>query len=156
MGIQNNASAKTVGGAECIATPNGPVIQRLRRNEQLVYDALHQSETPLKAYDLLEDLQDHGLRAPMTIYRALDALIAKGHVKKIASLNAFVTVRPSRKAQARAFLICRDCMQAREITLDEKQVANLFAPLSVAADDVRIEAFGDCDQVCGRCGAAEL
>ncbi len=149
MGIQLDAPAKAEGCVERITSHDEPLAGRLKRNEQLVYDALCQSPTPLKAYDLLETLQDHGLRAPMTIYRALEALIAKDCVKKIESLNAFVAVRPSRPAQARAFLICKECMQAREITLDARQVADLFSPIRVSADEVRIEAFGDCHDVCG-------
>lgn len=149
MGIQINAAAKAAGGVEDIASRRRAPPAALKRNEQLVYDALHRSETPLKAYDLLDSLQDQGLRAPMTIYRALEALIAKGHVKKIASLNAFIIVNPDRAALTSAFLICRKCMRAKEITLSEKQVAELFAPLSICVDDVLIEAFTDCRQVCG-------
>lgn len=152
MAIQVDAAAKAASEIERITTPEQPVSQTLKRNEQLVYDELRQSKAPLKAYELLEALQDHGLRAPMTIYRALEALIAKGHIKKIASLNAFVAVRESGATRARAFLICRECMQAKEITLDETQVADLFSPLLIDAGEVIIEAFGQCHQVCVRPG----
>ena len=150
MGIPMNAAAKAAELVDCVAAPSKPPFEPLKRNEQLVYDALCQSETPLKAYDLLDALQDHGLRAPMTIYRALDALTAKGIVRKIESLNAFVTVHPAPEGQARAFLICKDCMQAKEIALDEDQLAALFSPIQVDAEDVRIEAFSGCHEVCGR------
>lgn len=149
MGIQMNAPAKVGCGVERINTHGERFVGTLKRNEQLVYDALRQSRTPLKAYDLLEELQDHGLRAPMTIYRALDALIAKECVTKIESLNAFVALDCDARPRARAFLICRQCMQAKEITLDEQQVTAMFSPIEVSAGDVRIEAFGDCHQVCG-------
>ncbi len=149
MGIQLEAPARVAGKVEPVASHEEAVFKSLKRNEQLVYEALSKSETPLKAYELLDHLQEHGLRAPMTIYRALEALIAKGCVRKITSLNAFVAVRPSRTAQARAFLICRECMQAREITLDERQVTGLFSPMQVSAGHVLIEAYGDCRDVCG-------
>lgn len=149
MGIQVNAPAQAAGGVERITAPEESAVQTLKRNEQLVYDVLCRSEAALKAYDLLEKLQDQGLRAPMTIYRALEALIAYGYVKKIVSLNAYIAIRPGRPAQARAFLICKACMQAKEILLDKRQVAALFSPLPVSASDVCIEAFGECDEVCG-------
>lgn len=148
MGIQVDAPVKAVGEIEDVTAHGDPARRALKRNEKLVYDVLCRSRTPLKAYDILEQLQDHGLRAPMTIYRALDALIAKDCVNKIESLNAFMAVGFGPKAQARAFLICRECMHAKEITLDERQVADLFSPMEVSASDVRIEAFGDCHQVC--------
>ncbi len=150
MGIQVDAPIRGVRDGARRAAAADEKLAELTHNERIVYDALCQSKTPQKAYNLLDKLQEHGLRAPMTIYRALDALIAKGRVRKIESLNAFIAIRPGRSAQARAFLICKECMQAKEITLDEQQVANLFSPLSVSVDDVRIEAFGPCHQVCGR------
>ena len=154
MGIKVDAPAKAADDVERVTALDESLVQTLKRNEQLVYDVLCRSETALKAYDLLEKLQDQGLRAPMTIYRALEALIAYGYVKKIVSLNAYIAIRPGRPAQARAFLICKDCMQAKEILLDKRQVAALFAPAPVSTSDVCIEAFGDCRQVCGDQGKA--
>lgn len=150
MEIQVDAPAEAEGRVERITSRNRRPAGTLKRNEQLVYDALCQSQTPLKAYELLEQLQDHGLKAPMTIYRALEALIAKECVVKIESLNAFIAVCADRTPLARAFLICRECMQAKEIALDEHQVAALFSPIEVSAGDVRIEAFGECHQLCER------
>ncbi|WP_425409362.1 hypothetical protein [Hyphococcus sp.] len=85
----------------------------------------------------------------MTIYRALEALITKGYVKKIASLNAFAAISPGCESGARAFLICRNCMRAKEVMLDEARIADLFSPLEVTADNLTIEVFGECHQVCG-------
>lgn len=149
MGFQIDAPAKAGRYVEPSSSYSERQAPTLRRNEQLVYDALCRSRGPLKAYELLDDLQDHGLRAPMTIYRALEALIAKDCVKKIESLNAFIAIGFDEKPRAHAFLICRECMRAKEIMLDEDQVAALFSPMQVSAGDVRIEAFGDCNQVCG-------
>ena len=147
MGIPVNAPAKA-GPIERISSHSDP-DQPLKRNEQLVLDALRKSDIPLKAYDLLDELQDHGLRAPMTIYRALEALMAKGWVRKIASLNAFIAVRPDREPCVSAFVICRDCTRVKEVRLDEEQVTKLFAPLEVSANNVRLEALGECHEACG-------
>ena len=149
MGIQMNTPTGVVSKAAKVSATPDEDFKGLRQNERIVYDALCQSKTPQKAYDLLERLQDHGLRAPMTIYRALDALIAKGHVRKIESLNAFVSIYQGDSTGVRAFLICKECMQAKEVTLNMQKAADLFSPLPVSMDDIRIEAFGECHQVCG-------
>ncbi len=148
MGIQLDAPVKAGGRPKRISGHSEQFTETLKRNEQLVYDALCQSHRPLKAYELLEDLQDHGLRAPMTIYRALEALIAKDCVRKIESLNAFMAVDYGRPTRAHAFLICKECMQAKEVMLDDRQVADLFAPMRVSPSEVRIEAFSNCVEVC--------
>ena len=148
MGIQVDTRHEAEGQIKRLNTPLKPIHNRLRRNEQLVYDALCLSATPQKAYDLLDTLQEQGLRAPMTIYRALEALIAKDYVKKIESLNAFVAIDLERTKEARAFLICRDCNKTKEIRLEEKQVTELFSPMKVSLSDVRIEAFSDCHHMC--------
>ncbi len=148
MGIQMDAAATAAGVTECGEKNDQPSTELLKPNERLVYEALVKADAPLKAYDLLEGLHDEGLRAPMTIYRALDSLTAKGCVKKIFSINAFVAIRSPSQSPARAFLICRECLQSKEIQLDEKQFARLFSPLLALADDIRIEAFGACHENC--------
>ncbi|MEM8772848.1 MAG: transcriptional repressor [Pseudomonadota bacterium] len=148
MGVQVSAPLEAAARIKSPHTQNDNKQEPLRPNEQLVYEALCQSETPLKAYDLLDDLHDQGLRAPMTIYRALEALKGKGYAKKIESMNAFVATKPDRKTQARAYLICKDCQQVREILLEDAQVETLFSPATVAVEDVRIEAYGECHDVC--------
>ena len=148
MGIQLNVPVR-VGDkpSRLSGSAANPRVEALRHNERLVFNALSDSETPQKAYDLLDKLQDDGLRAPMTIYRALEALIAKGCVRKIESLNAFAAIREDHADCVLAFLICRDCMRVREVPLDRQQVAGLFAPLSVSSEDVRIEVMSDCEQI---------
>jgi len=40
-------------------------------------------------------------------------------------------------------------MRTKEIKFDEQQIANLFSPVLVSAQDIRIEAFGDRQQIYG-------
>jgi Fur family zinc uptake transcriptional regulator len=58
-----------------------------------ILGALHEAARPLSAYDLLDRLRPTGVAAPLTVYRALDKLIALGKVHRIESLNAFVACR---------------------------------------------------------------
>ena len=148
MRIQVAAPAKAAGKAHHVVRQSDPVMSTLKPNEKLVYEALCKSKTPLKAYDILHELYDSGLRAPMTIYRALDALSTKGYVNRIESLNAYTAVGFGRKERPRGFLICRDCSQVKELELDVSKVMDLFSPHQVNPGDVLIEAYGGCQQDC--------
>ena len=148
MEIQLDAPADAERSSTPESSAHGLIMASLKNNERLVYDALIRSGVPQKAYDLLDELQDKGLRAPMTIYRALETLIAKGYVKKIQAINAFFAMLPSEAAKPQAFLICQECNRVEVVTLTEEQIKNLFSPLNVSASDVRIEAFSDCIDAC--------
>lgn len=117
----------------------------LSRNEELVYGQLLKAGGPLKAYALLDRLHDEGLRAPMTIYRALDSLISRGSVRKIASLNAFVALTPDMRAAFGAFVTCSRCGRTRSIGIQSQIVEELLATAGMAISEVYIEAFGDCE-----------
>ncbi|MFN3960037.1 MAG: transcriptional repressor [Parvularculaceae bacterium] len=117
----------------------------LSRNEELVYGQLLKAGGPLKAYALLDQLHDEGLRAPMTIYRALDSLIGRGSVRKIASLNAFVALTPDIGAEFGAFVTCTRCGSTRSIGIQRQVVEALLVTADMAISEVYIEAFGDCD-----------
>jgi len=98
----------------------------------------------MKAYALLEQLHDEGLKAPMTIYRALDALIARGLARKIASLNAFVAVRAADAASSAAYVTCRRCGETLKIKLDAERLRDLFGAEGFALNGLVIEASGEC------------
>ena len=79
-------------------------LSSLTKNEGLVYAALKSAGQPLKAYDLLDILKSKGVRAPMTIYRALEGLETKGHVHKLDALNAYVLCNHDEPHQVQSFL----------------------------------------------------
>ena len=62
----------------------------LTRNQELVLARLRAQPVAQSAYALLDELRDEGLRAPTQVYRALEALTARGLVHRIESLNAYV------------------------------------------------------------------
>lgn len=117
---------------------------RLTRNEQIIYRELCANARPMKAYALLERVHQQGLRAPMTVYRALNALIRHGLAKKVASMNAFVALRHDAGKTAEAFITCRTCGRTMGIGLTRRQVEEIFSPAGMQVGDVFIEAYGDC------------
>ena len=78
---------------------------------------LGKSATPLTAYDILDRLRSSGIKAPPTVYRALEALMKQGLVHRIESLNAFVACHHHDEDHAAAarFAVCRSCGKVAEI-----------------------------------------
>lgn len=90
----------------------------LTRNEKLVWDALSHGTEPLKAYEILDLLKDQGVRAPMTVYRALDGLEEKGFIHKIEGMNSFVPCNHDGPHPIQVFLVCDKCASVQEVDLD--------------------------------------
>jgi len=78
---------------------------------------LAKSSRPLTAYDILDKLRKSGIKAPPTVYRALETLIEHGLVHRIESLGAFVACHHHEEDHAAAaqFAVCRSCGEAAEI-----------------------------------------
>ena len=92
--------------------------KKLTRNQEVVMAALRAAEHPLSAYQILdvEIVRDNGLKAPLTVYRALDKLIALGLVHRIESLSAFVLCDHEPHSEPAAFMICQDCRSTIEFS----------------------------------------
>ncbi|WP_246710815.1 Fur family transcriptional regulator [Mesorhizobium sp. RMAD-H1] len=91
---------------------------KLTRNQSLVLSVLESSEQPLSAYGILDRLREHGLKAPLQVYRALDKLLQMGRIHRLESLNAFIICSHSRHRQIHpqitAFEICEACGKVNE------------------------------------------
>ena len=129
-----------------------------------ILGALSEATRPLSAYDLLDRLRPTGVAAPLTVYRALDKLVASGKVHRIESLNAFVACstgqhhradhehddrEPARRSVG--FTICDGCGRVEEFVdtaifpqLDRSLTKEGFTPRTTA-----IEVHG----LCAACGA---
>ena len=90
----------------------------LTKNQTLVLDVLSKSEGPLSAYTILDKLRDHGFRAPLQVYRALEKLLEFGLVHRLESLNSFVACAHREHTCCShgtvAFAICESCGQVSE------------------------------------------
>ena len=92
--------------------------KNLSKNQQIIFDLIHKSSEPLKAYTILFNVQKKGIKAPPQVYRALDKLVEIGKIHKIESKNAFVACRNSdcEISKATAFSICERCEVVDEIS----------------------------------------
>ena len=90
----------------------------LSKNQKIIFDIIHKSSEPLKAYTILFNVQKKGIKAPPQVYRALDKLVEIGKIHKIESKNAFVACRNSdcEISKATAFSICESCEIVDEIS----------------------------------------
>ena len=120
----------------------------LTRNQTLVLDTLSQSGGPLSAYTILDQLREHGFRAPLQVYRALDKLVEFGMVHRLESLNAFVACRhPScDDHETIAFTICDQCGQVSEFSDDTvaARLQSLAAETGFALKKSAVELRGVC------------
>ncbi|MBI1208873.1 MAG: transcriptional repressor [Azospirillum sp.] len=99
--------------AESLCTTRGARLTTLRRR---VLELVWTSHKPRGAYAILEDLSQQGKpAAPLTVYRALDFLVAQGLVHRIESLNAYVGCPVPGAAHSGQFLVCDGCGNAIEM-----------------------------------------
>jgi Fur family zinc uptake transcriptional regulator len=118
----------------------------LSKNEILVWRALAAGDDPLKAYEILDRLKGQGVRAPMTIYRALNGLQKKGLIHKIDGMNAFVLCNHERPHAVQTFLVCEKCSAVRELEMGTVE-AGIAAAVRAANFDMssaQLEIKGDC------------
>lgn len=137
MAIENVESS-----APARAQPKG-----LSKNEILVWETLAAGDDPLKAYEILDQLKDRGVRAPMTVYRALDGLEGKGHIHKIDGMNAFVLCNHEGPHLVQTFLVCEKCSNVKELEMVavEAGILDAVRKSSFEMNTARLEIKGDCE-----------
>jgi Fur family zinc uptake transcriptional regulator len=95
-------------------------VPKLSPHNRKVLDLLLQAEQPLSAYDILDKLHRHGIKAPPTVYRALDFLVKHGLAHKLETAGGFVACRHHGDEHEdddhlRQFVLCTRCGDVREI-----------------------------------------
>ncbi|CCD86475.1 putative transcriptional regulator, Fur family; zinc uptake regulator ZUR [Bradyrhizobium sp. ORS 285] len=107
-------AADALDHAERVCAQRGQKFTPQRRQ---VLEALLSSHRPLGAYEIIEELAKAGARpAPITVYRALEFLMANGLVHRIESRNAFLACAHDHEQTALvAFLICESCGAVGEV-----------------------------------------
>jgi Fur family transcriptional regulator, zinc uptake regulator len=110
----DRCTADAMHHAEHVCAKRGQKLTPIRRQ---VFEALLASHRPLGAYEIIEELAKTVSRpAPITIYRALDFLMANDLVHRIESRNAFLACVHDHGATAMvAFLICDKCGSVGEV-----------------------------------------
>lgn len=123
----------------------------LTKNQTLVLGALSHAEGPMSAYAILDQLRDHGFRAPLQVYRALDKLIALGLIHRLESLNSFVACQhpECEDLESMVFAICEICGKVSELADEslENRIKALATSDGFSMKTCTIELRG----YCGNC-----
>ena len=122
---------------------------RLTKNQSLVLDVLNKADQPSGAYTLLDELRQHGFKAPLQVYRALEQLIGLGLVHRLESLNAFIACShiSCQTSGATAFVICDRCETVQEICDDSVSgfLASIAKKTKMKSTKSNIELHGLCN-----------
>jgi Fur family zinc uptake transcriptional regulator len=130
----------------------GSKLTPLRRR---VLGAIAASHRAMGAYEVLDQLAARGERlAPISVYRALAALVAVGLVHRFESRNAFFACHATHaKRQRHLVLACEECGRIAELdggkvfaVIDKTVAGAAFSPKSAL-----IEVWG----VCATCTAEQ-
>ncbi len=118
-----------------------------------ILDILGKSDRPLTAYALLEKMRRFGVKAPPTVYRALDVLVERGLVHRIESLGAFVAChgedeKDTHADHAAQFAVCRSCGTVTE--LHDPKLADSIRALALSLkfhiEREMLELMGLCER----------
>jgi Fur family zinc uptake transcriptional regulator len=142
---QHARGPEALARADAACRARGARLTPIRR---AVLEALYATHRPLGAYDIADALSaSRGRLAPITIYRALDFLIAQGLVHRLASRNAFVACPHEHGSRDLvAFLICETCGG-----VDELSSTGLSSAVSHLLQDEGFEPHLQVLEIAGRC-----
>ena len=115
---------------------------------QRVFREIASSHRAIGAYDVLERLAVKGTRlAPISVYRALDALLEVGVVHRLESRNAFFACHATHGVRQRQLVLaCERCGLVAEAQGDR-----VFAALEKAAEALSFMTLGALVEVTGLC-----
>lgn len=145
-----HCTADLIARAERTCERRGSKLTGQRRE---ILSSVAQSHSAVGAYDIIERMAEHGPRpAPITVYRALDFLLAHGLVHKIESRNAFVACSHSHEGQPAALLICETCGTVAE--LDAPDIFECIAEKAKARKFSPAHTMVEISGTCGACARA--
>lgn len=113
-----------------------------------VFGEIAASHRAIGAYDVIGRLAERGERlAPISVYRAIDALLAAGIVHRFESRNAFFACHTGHEGQDRHLVLaCEKCRRVAEVEGDE-----VFAAIDRAVGGESFRAKGAVVEVWGLC-----
>ena len=136
--------AELVRFADALCRERGLSFTPLRRD---VYQLVCRHETPVGAYELLDELKVHRQKAaPVTVYRSLDFLVRIGLVHRISALNAYTACHRHAPGHGGLLLVCGECSNVIEL-----EDHRLEQRISQTAADVKFQTSTDLVEVRGLC-----
>ena len=140
-----NCVSDAIEQAQLVCDEKKSRFTKLRKRVLELVWARHE---PVKAYDLLKELQKEDQSAkPSTIYRTLDFLLDLGLVHKIHRQNAYVGCVNPREKRPFFFLVCNNCNKVTEKHDEEyyKLILNISKRHEFRLHDTSFEIEGLCN-----------
>ena len=135
--------AEAMERARTAFTVKGLKLTPLR---QSVFQEIAASHKAIGAYEVLDKLAAKGDRlAPISVYRAIDALVAAGLVHRFESRNAFFACHAGHDMR-QLVLACETCGRVAEVDGDK-----VFTAIDTAAGTTGFSAKGAVVEVWGLC-----
>lgn len=121
---------------------------RLTDLRRRVFQEIAGSHHAVGAYDILDRLGKQGDRlAPISVYRAIDALLSAGVIHRLESKNAFFACySPHAGERHQLILACEQCGRVAEVTVEP-----VFEAIAQAAREARFALGRTVAEVTGRC-----
>jgi len=121
---------------------------RLTPLRRAVFGEIAASHKAIGAYEVLDKLAARGERlAPISVYRAIDALLAAGIVHRFESRNAFFACHAGHDVRTRHLVLsCESCGRIAEVDGNKA-----FAAIDKAAASAGFSPEGAVVEVRGRC-----
>lgn len=141
--------AKAVERASQAFTEKNLRFTKLRQD---VFQEIAATYRSIGAYDVLARLAEKGTRlAPISVYRAIDALIEAGVIHRLESKNAYFACRRLDHATGRRpiFLACEKCNAVQEV--DAEGIFDTIDRLSRAANFQPRVKFVEVSGLCRNC-----
>ncbi|HUS98509.1 MAG TPA: transcriptional repressor [Hyphomicrobiaceae bacterium] len=127
---------------------------RFTKLRQGVFEEIASTYTSIGAYDVLARLAEKGTRlAPISVYRAIDALIEAGVIHRLESKNAYFACRKLDHATGRRpiFLACEKCNAVAEVDSE-----GIFETIDRAAKSASFQPrvkFVEVSGICRHCAS---
>lgn len=123
------------------------IHNRLTSMRKCILFILWQSEKPLKAYELLNELLSVKPNAkPPTVYRVLDYFVACGVAHKIESIQSYtLCCEPKKHLPSEILMVCNQCHAVHEVY--DKAMHTLMQQLSkdnafyLGQDAIEVKGF---------------
>lgn len=127
---------------------------RFTKLRQQVYEEIASIHSSIGAYEILERLATKGTRlAPISVYRAIDALMEAGVIHRLESKNAFFACRRPEhgfeKGRRPLILACEKCGTVAEV--DSGEIFETIGRMAEAANFQPRVKFVEVSGLCPRC-----
>ena len=122
---------------------------RLTELRITVFEEIASSHHAVGAYEVLERLSRKGRRlAPISVYRAIEALLGAGVIHRLESKNAFFACHVPHAADRKLLILaCDQCGRVAEVP-----GTPIFQAMAAAAQTAHFTPAETVAEVTGRCG----